>query len=167
MLNPIDPDTVIRDGAASGRFPGQIHPGVAWWMGSCLVVVTAAERIVTAHDGHPTSVRFYDRLCQGATHALHHRCRVTAMGHADESQVRRAMLILGAVPGVWITTTPEDGDGGVRVRIGLYGRDGQPLGEDAGLAKIRRLVAEDRVPRPNNPGARGSVEPYAPQGADQ
>ncbi|RSO41840.1 hypothetical protein DMH15_12655 [Streptomyces sp. WAC 06725] len=165
MLNPIDPDTVIRDGAASGRYPGQIHPGVAWWMGSCLVVVTQAERIVTAHDGHPTSLRFYERLCRGATHALNFRCRITDMGCADDSQLRRAMLILGAVPGIRIATAPAQE--GETVHISLYDRDGQPLSEDAGLAKIRRMVAEDRVPRPVNDGARGRVEPYADQGAQQ
>ncbi|MBL1120923.1 hypothetical protein JK364_53060 [Streptomyces sp. 110] len=156
MLKPIDTDTVIRDGAASGRFPGQIHEGVAWWIGACFVVATRTNRMAIAHDGHPTSALFHERLCQGAINAQHYACHVTALGTADETGLLAVMAHLGHMPGALITTTTaEDGK---TVRIALYDTDGKPLTEDTGMSIIRRLVADDQVPIPVNDQAKGRVE---------
>lgn len=156
MLKPINTDTVIRDGAASGRFPSQIHEGVAWWIGACLVVATQTNRIAVAHDGHPTSALFHERLCRGAINAQHYACHVTVLGTADETGLLAATATLGRLPGALITTTAaEDGE---TVRIALYDADGKPLTEDTGLAIIRRLVADDQVPIPVNERAKGRVE---------
>ncbi|MGW3570147.1 hypothetical protein ACWDSL_40835 [Streptomyces sp. NPDC000941] len=147
---------MIRDGAASGRFPGEIHEGVAWWIGACLVVATKTNRIVVAHNGHPTSVIFHERLCRGAINARHYACHVTVLGTADEAGLLAAMAALGYLPGALITTAAaEDGE---TVRIALYDADGKPLTEDTGLAVIRRLVADDQVPIPVNEQAKGHVE---------
>ncbi|MFI9584067.1 hypothetical protein ACIHCQ_19985 [Streptomyces sp. NPDC052236] len=158
MLNSIDTAAVIRDGGAVGQFPGEIHEGVAWWIAACLVVTTKASRIAVAHDGHNTSVGFYDRLCRGAGNAQHYACRVTDVGVADQDELLAAMKDLGSVPGIRVTTTaaPE----GETVHIAVYDDQGFPLTEDAGLAMIRRLIAEDRVPIPVNAQAKGYVEPY-------
>ena len=51
MLNPVDTDTVVKDGGAVGRFPGEIHEGVAWWLGASFVALTAAEQLVVGSDG--------------------------------------------------------------------------------------------------------------------
>ncbi|WFB09421.1 hypothetical protein LRS74_22025 [Streptomyces sp. LX-29] len=164
MLNPINAEGVIRDGGAVGRFPGEIHEGVAWWVGACLVVVTKAARIAVAHDGHPTSTSFHERLCRGAMNAEHYACRVMDLRAADEAALLAATNDLGSVPGVMVTTTAtEEGE---TVRIAVYDAQGCPLAEEAGLAKIRRLIAEDRVPIPVNADAKGRVElyPFPPQG---
>ncbi|MEV0633800.1 hypothetical protein AB0I77_02230 [Streptomyces sp. NPDC050619] len=158
MLNPIDTDTVIRDGGATGHFPGQIHEGVAWWIGACLVVATKSTRIAVAHDGQPTSATFHQRLCQGAINAQHYACRVTDLHTADETELLAAMADLGHAPGALITTTTTpDGE---TVRIILYGAEGRPLTEDTGLAQIRRLIADDQVPIPVNHASKGHVEPH-------
>ncbi|GHF73994.1 hypothetical protein GCM10010218_63890 [Streptomyces mashuensis] len=168
MLNPVDAEKVIRDGAAAGRYPDDIHEGVAWWVGACLVAVTQAARIAVAYDGRATSVTFHRRLCHGAVNAQHFACTVHDLHVAGEDELRVAMKDLGGVPGALVTTSIDNG--GERVRIVLYGRDSQVLGEDAGLARIRRLITEDRVPRPVNDQARGRIEPYRrhrPEGAEQ
>ncbi|BBJ44062.1 hypothetical protein SSPO_067800 [Streptomyces antimycoticus] len=157
MLNPIDVAAVIRDGGAIGRFPDEIHVGVAWWMGASLVVLTRADRIVVAHDGHPTSSRFHERFCRGAVNARHFACVVVDLRVSDESGLMRVTQEFGAVPGALITTT---GDGVDTVRISLYDGGGHPLGEESGLAAIRDMIAEDRVPIPVNEQARGRVERY-------
>ncbi|MGW4030619.1 hypothetical protein ACWEFL_15075 [Streptomyces sp. NPDC004838] len=159
MLNPIDAETVVRDGGAHGRFPGQIHAGVAWWMAACFVVVARTSRLVVAHDGKPTSVEFFDRLCQGAVNAQHYACQVLNRGQADEAALLVAMRQAGDVPGILVVT---NGTGGatVQVTIALYSRDGKPLDEPGGLAAIRRMIAEDRVPIPVNETSRGRVQPF-------
>lgn len=158
MLNPINTETVIRGGGAAGRLPGEIHEGVAWWMGACLVVVSKAGCIAVAHDGQVTSASFHDRLCRGAVNAEHYACRVMDLQLADEAALLSAMKDLGQVPGALVTTTvTEDGE---KVRIALYDGQGRVLSEEGGLAKIRRMIAEDRVPIPVNAGAKGRVEHY-------
>ncbi|MFI2078107.1 hypothetical protein [Streptomyces triculaminicus] len=168
MLNQVDAEKVIRDGSASGRFPGEIHEGVGWWVGACLVAVTRATRIAVAYDGRATSATFHRRLCRGAMNAQHFACTVHDLHVAGEDKLLAAMKDLGGAPGALVTTTA--GNNGEMVRIAVYGRDGQVLGEDAGLARIRRLITEDRVPRPVNGQARGRIEHYRrhrPEGADQ
>ncbi|MFB6814246.1 hypothetical protein ACFCV8_06845 [Streptomyces sp. NPDC056347] len=158
MLNPIDTDKVIRDGGVTGRFPGEIHEGVAWWVAACLVVITRAQHLAVAHDGHPTSVAFHDRLCRGAVNADHHACHVADLGEATKGVLMAAMQDLGAVPGIRVSTLPAHD--GQTVRISLYDQEGRPLGEDEGLGRIRDLIASDRVPIPVNTAAKGTVAPY-------
>lgn len=163
MLNPVDSDLVIRDGGASGRYPSSIHEGVAWWVGACFVVTLGAIRIVVAHDGKATSVSFHRRLCRGAMNAQHFACTVVDLGLAGEAELLTAMRELGPAPGVLVSATDE-GEAET-VRIALFDGDGHPLTECTGLAAIRRLIAEDRVPIPVNYRARGRVEQYTPQTA--
>jgi phosphomannomutase len=160
VLRPIDPDTVIRNGGASGRFPDEIHEAVAWWMGACLVVVLEASRIAVAHDGTIIGLAFHQRLLKGAANARHYACTVTDCGAAGEAELLAAGAALGGVPAVRISTTgPADAP---TVTIALFDARGLPLAEDSGLAQIRHLVATDRVPIPVNAAAEGRVEPYAP-----
>lgn len=159
MLNPIDAGTVVRDGGAHGRFPGQIHAGVAWWMAACFVVTVRACRLVVAHDGKSTSVEFFDRLCQGAVNAQHYACQVLDRGQADQVALLAAMRQAGDAPGILVTTKENGGDT-AQITIALYGRDGKPLDEPGGLAAIRRMIAEDRVPIPVNETSKGRVQPY-------
>ncbi|NUK85335.1 hypothetical protein [Streptomyces lunaelactis] len=166
MLNPINTDAVVLDGAVIGQFPVEIHEGVGWWVGACLVVTAKANRIAVAHDGHGTSATFYERLCRGAINAQHFACTVADLRVADEASLIRTMKELGSVPGALVTTTVGD-DGAETVRISLYDREGQPLGEEAGLARIRRMIAEDHVPIPVNDRSKGRVEQYSRQVAEE
>ncbi|MFD8378943.1 hypothetical protein ACFV2X_10440 [Streptomyces sp. NPDC059679] len=169
MLNPIDTAAVIRDGGAIGCFPGEIHEGVAWWVGACLVVATQAHRIVVGYDGCATSAVFYRRFCRGAVNAQHFACAVTDLRVATEAILVQTTQELGAVPGALVTTTVDDGV--EQVKIALYDGEGHPLGEETGLARIRHMIAGDRVPIPVNEQAKGRVELYpwqsAPEGATE
>ncbi|WP_406266992.1 hypothetical protein OHT93_10890 [Streptomyces sp. NBC_00191] len=155
MLNPIDTDAIIRDGRVAGAFPDEIHEGVAWWVAACFVVVSRAQQMAVAHDSHPTTAEFHQRFCRGAVNAGHFRCQVSSLGTADEAQLLHAMKELGGVPGALLTTT--DGGGRQTVTIRLYDADGQPVIEDTGLARLRQMIASDRVPLPVNDQAKGRI----------
>ncbi|MGV9878429.1 hypothetical protein [Streptomyces sp. NPDC003006] len=165
MIRPINAAAVIRDGGADGRFPGEIHMGVTWWIGACLVVATEADRIAVAHDRQATSEAFQHRLSRGAVNARHYACRVIDLGAAEERELLVAMKDLGQVPGALVTTTTEAG--AENLRIALYDRQGRSLVDEAGLEKIRAMIAEDRVPIPVNEKARGRVESYRPEGGER
>ncbi|MER0480069.1 hypothetical protein ABR737_17270 [Streptomyces sp. Edi2] len=155
MLNPIDTAAVIRDGRVAGTFPGEIHKGVAWWVAACFVVVSRTSRIAVAHDGHPTTGDFHRRFCRGAINAQHFSCQLADLGEANEDQLVHAMQALGNIPGALLSTT---GDGGRQtVTIRLYDAEGRPLTEDTGLAKVREMIAADRVPIPVNDQAKGRI----------
>lgn len=160
MLNPIDPEAVIRDGGAVGRFPGQIHEGVAWWLAACLVVTQKAGRIAVAHDGHPAVTEFADSFCRGAINAQHYACHVRYLGHQTEDRLLRTLEDFGGVPGAWLSA--DSSQDGVTLHIQLYNRQGIVLNDTNGLAEIRRLIAEDRVPLPVNAQAKGTIEPWHP-----
>ncbi|MGW1374544.1 hypothetical protein ACWD6P_09780 [Streptomyces sp. NPDC002446] len=158
MLNPIDTDAVIRDGGAVGRFPGEIHEGVAWWLGACLVVTQKARRIGVAHDGHPAIAEFASRFCRGAINAQHYACNVRFLGHQSEEKLLIALKTFQGVPGAWLSTSTDDN--ALTIRIRLYNRQGLVLDEANGLVEIRRMIAEDHVPIPVNDQARGAIEPW-------
>lgn len=158
MLNPIDTDKVIRDGGAHGRFPDEIHTAVGWWLGACLVTALKAHRIAVAHDGRATSLLLFQRLCRGAVNAQHYACTVLTLRVADEDTLLRVMNELGGVPGVRVSSSGAEG--AETVSIVLYGPDGKPLDEDTGLADIRRMIAQDRVPIPVNDAVKGRIDHY-------
>ncbi|MFG2883931.1 hypothetical protein ACGFYV_16815 [Streptomyces sp. NPDC048297] len=155
MLKPVDTDAIIRDGRVAGIFPGEIHKGVAWWVGACFVVICRARQIAVAHDDHPTTAEFHRRFCRGAINAVHWACQVSDLGATDETQLLHAMKELGSVPGARLSTA----DSGERrtVTIRLYAADGRPVTEDTGLARLREMIASDRVPIPVNDQAKGRI----------
>lgn len=153
MLNPIDTDAVIRDGRVAGTFPGDIHPGVAWWVAACFVVTSQTSQLTVAHDGHPITAEFHRRFCRGAINAQHFACQVSDLGAADEGRLLRAMKQIGEAPGALLTTT-EDRQ---LVTIRLYDAQGQQVTDETGLAAIRRMIAADHVPIPVNEQARGRI----------
>jgi hypothetical protein len=155
VLNTIDTDVVIRDGCVTGAFPGEIHEGVAWWVAACFVVVSQARQMAVAHDSHPATAEFHRRFCRGAINAEHWGCQVSSLGTADEAQLLHAMKELGGVPGALLTTT--DNGGRQTVTIRLNDADGQPLTENSGLARLREMIASDRVPVPVNDQAKGRI----------
>ncbi|WAU79968.1 hypothetical protein O1Q96_09580 [Streptomyces sp. Qhu-G9] len=166
MLNPIDTETVICDGGAVGMFPGQIHEGVAWWIGACLVVTQKAPSVVVAHNGHPAIAKFAHRLCEGATNAQHYACTVRSMGCQTKERLLDTLQQLHGVPGAWLVA--EETEGVTTVRIQLFDEQGVMLDETNGLVEIRRLIAADRVPIPVNDSSKGVIQPwpYTPTGRD-
>ncbi|MFE3139190.1 hypothetical protein [Streptomyces scopuliridis] len=158
MLNPINTDAVIRDGGAVGRFPGEIHEGVAWWLGACLVVTHKAHRIGVAHDGHPAIAEFASRFCRGAINAQHYACNVRFLGQQTEERLLAALKSFQGAPGAWLSASTADSL--LTIRITLYNRQGLALDNTNGLAEIRRMIAEDHVPIPVNDQARGTIEPW-------
>jgi hypothetical protein len=162
MLKPIDTGTVIRDGGAFGLFPQEIHTGVAWWIAACFVVTTKTNRLVAAHDGNPTSIEFFQLLCWGAINAQHYACTVVTLADAAETMLLDVMHAAGDVPGVRISSAPAAL--GSTVTIALYDRDGKPLTEATGLAEIRAMIAQDRVPIPVNASSKGRIQPHAQEG---
>lgn len=157
MLNPIDSDAVIRDGRIAGAFPGEIHEGVAWWVAACFVVISQARQMAVAHDKHPDTAEFHRRFCRGAVNAEHWGCQVSSLGTADEAQLLHAMRELGGVPGALLTTTDSGGGGGQMITIRLYDADGRPVTEDTGMARLRKMIASDRIPIPVNDQAKGHI----------
>jgi phosphomannomutase len=167
VLNPIDAEAVIRDGGAVGRFPGEIHEGVAWWLGACFVALTAASRLAVGSDGRPATAEFSRRLCNGAVNAGHHACQVTAVSGITEDAFLGHLRRHQPLAGAYLATEPGTG-GATVVRIHLYGEDGLVLQEDTGLALIRRMITDDRVPIPVSDSAKGTIEhlpPAAPESA--
>jgi hypothetical protein len=61
-------------------------------------------------------------------------------------------------------TTDRDGTHIIRIR--LYNAGGLLLQEDTGLAGLRRMIAEDRVPIPVSDSARGTIEHLDPAAAE-
>jgi hypothetical protein len=165
VLNPIDADAVIRDGGAVGRFPGEIHEGVAWWLGASFVAVTAAKHLVVGSGGGPVTAEFFRRLCRGAVNAHHHACRVTAILGIAENAFLAYVRSRRPIASAYLAAT-ESADGTHVIRIQLYDTDGLLLQEDTGLAAIRRMIAEDRVPIPVSDSARGTIEHLAPTAAE-
>ncbi|MCX4993383.1 hypothetical protein [Streptomyces sp. NBC_00568] len=163
MLNPIDTAAVIRDGGAVGHYPGEIHEAVGWWLGACLVVTMKTSRLAVAHDGHPVSVEFADRLCRGAINAEHYACRVRHLGQQPEEELLAAASALEA-PAAWVSARTDNRTDTVRIR--LYTPLGTLLDDTTGLAAIRDLIARDRIPIPVNTQAKGAIELWPPTSAD-
>lgn len=165
MLNSVDTDAVIRDGGAVGRFPGGIHEGVAWWLGASFVALTAAEQLAVGSDGQPVTAEFFRRLCRGAVNARHHACRVTAIdGIAEDAFLTYVRSRLPLASAYLAATVGPDSTHFIRIR--LYDASGLLLQEDTGLAAIRRVIAEDRVPIPVSDSARGTIEHLPPTAAE-
>jgi hypothetical protein len=166
VLKPIDTDAVIRDGGAVGRFPGEIHEGVAWWIGASFVALTAAEQLAVGSDGGPVTAEFFRRLCRGAVNSRHHACRVTAIGGITEDAFLAYVRSRLPLASAYLAAT-DGPDSTHLIRIRLYAADGLLLQDDTGLAGIRRMIAEDRVPIPVSDSARGTIEHLAPTAAER
>lgn len=153
MLNPIDAAAVLRDGRAAGLHPSQIHTGVAWWLGACLVVTQQAAKVAVAHDGNHLSAAYAARLARGATNAQHYRCHVTVyLSPTSTEELRERAREMGA-PCAYLTTS-TDGE----VVIALFDAKGKALTEESGMATIRNLIQRERVPLSVNDSSRGTIE---------
>jgi len=158
VLRPVDLPTVFSDDRIHGtdfgyrdtKEPGQIHAGVAWWVGGCLVLTTKAHGVVVVHDGTELAVDYARSFGQGATNCEHYAATVTVLGQGSEDLLAYGIRTL-QVPGALVTAE------GSEVTIRLFAADGSPLTEGSGLERICDLIARDRVPIPVNTQARGRV----------
>lgn len=153
MLNPIDAAAVIRDGRAAGLHSSQIHTGVAWWLGACLVVTQESNQVVVAHDGGTLSAEYAAKFARGAVNAQHYRCHVIALvSPTNQDELLEYAQKMGGVLSAHITSSPAG-----EVTVALFDVNGKALTEESGMAAIRDLIERDRVPLPVNDSCRGTI----------
>lgn len=158
MLNPIDLPTVFAadrvHGTSTEPFPGPrvglIHPGVAWWIGACLILTSKANGVAVVHDGTDLGRRYTDRFCRGAVNCQHYAATVSVLGEGGHELLAYGIRTL-RVPGMLISTE------GCEVTMRLVNADGAPMTCGTGLELICDLIARDRVPIPVNEAARGRI----------
>lgn len=158
MLRPVDLPTVFADDRIHGTDygyqdtddPAQVHAGIAWWVGGCLVLTTGVHAVVLVHDGTELARGYARSFGQGATNCKHYAATVSVLGQGDQDLLAYGIRTL-QVPGVLIAT---DGD---KVTIRLFAADGSSMTAGTGLERICDLIARDRVPIPVNDQARGRV----------
>jgi phosphomannomutase len=151
VLNPIELRAVVAGRHVHGHHPDEIHPGVAWWTGACLIKVQKVHGVALVHDGRELSQVFADRFARGAINCEHYAATVSDLGVGDLALLHFAIRTL-QVPGVHITTTDTD-----EVALDLFDANANPIDENRGLARIRALMQADRVPIPVNAQARGRI----------
>ncbi|WP_369185820.1 hypothetical protein [Streptomyces sp. Y1] len=150
MLNPVDLSKVFTEDRIAGLHPTDIHPAVAWWVGSCLVLTTGAHGVALVHDGSELAKQYCGLFNRGAINCRHFAATVSVVGEGDEELLAYAIRTL-QVPGVRISTAGDE------VTIRLFAADGAPITEGAGLERICDLIARDKVPIPVNDHSRGRV----------
>ncbi|MGW1764024.1 hypothetical protein ACWCQL_08040 [Streptomyces sp. NPDC002073] len=150
MLNPVDLPTVFAEDRVHGRHPTEIHPAVAWWVGSCLVLATRSHGVALVHDGTELAKEYTGLFNRGAINCRHYAATVSVVGKGGEDLLAYAIRTL-QVPGALITTA------GAEVTIRLFAADGTPIRAGTGLERICDLIARDKVPIPVNDTARGRV----------
>lgn len=158
MLRPVDLPTVFADDRIHGtnygyqdtKDPAQVHAGLAWWVGGCLVLTTKSHGVVLVHDGTELGRDYAHSLGQGATNCEHYAATVSALGAGGEDLLAYGIRAL-QVPGALVTTV------GDQVTIRLFAADGTQMTEGTGLEWICDLIARDRVPLPVNSQAQGRV----------
>ncbi|WP_035841309.1 hypothetical protein [Kitasatospora azatica] len=150
MLNPVDLPTLFAEDRIHGCHPGEIHPAVAWWVASCLVLVTESHGVALVHDGADLAKEYTSLFCRGAINCRHYAATVSVVGGGGEELLAYAIRAL-RVPGALITTA------GAQVTIRLFAADGTPIRVGGGLERICDLIARGKVPIPVNDTARGRV----------
>lgn len=158
MLRPVDLPTVFADDRIHGTDygyqetddPAQIHAGVAWWVGGCLVLTAGMHGVVLVHDGSELAQDYARSFGQGATNCQHYAATVSVLGQGDQDLLAYGIRTL-QVPGALITSQDK------QVTIQLFAADGTAITEGGGLERICDLIARDRVPIPVNQQAKGRV----------
>ncbi|MBV6700380.1 hypothetical protein [Kitasatospora aureofaciens] len=166
MLRPVDLPTVFADDRIHGtdhgykdtKNPDQIHAGVAWWVGACLVLTTRSHGVALVHDGTELGHAYATNFSKGAINCQHYAATVSVIGEGGEELLQYGIRTL-QIPGALITTK------GTKVTIRLFAADGSPVTEGTGLERICDLIARDKVPIPVNDADRGRVV-YRPDLAD-
>ncbi|GAA3368786.1 hypothetical protein GCM10020367_08550 [Streptomyces sannanensis] len=150
MLNPVDLSIVFAEDRIHGRHPGEIHPAVAWWVGSCLILTTRSHGVALVHDGTELAKQYAGLFNRGAINCQHFAATVSVIGEGGQDLLAYAIRTL-QVPGTLISSA------GAEVTIRLFASDGAEIREGAGLERICDLIARDKVPIPVNDHSRGRV----------
>lgn len=138
---------IIKAYDIRGVVPDQLDEGVARSAGAAFATFTGAARIVTAHDMRESSVPLSRAFAAGATSR---GTDVVAAGLASTDMLYFASGSMD-IPGAMFTAShnPARYNG-----IKLCQAGAAPVGQDTGLATIRRLM-EDGVP--SYDGVQGSI----------
>src|SRR5262245_59665337 len=152
-----DLSQIVKAYDIRGVFPDQLDTGVAEAVGAAFARVTAAAEVAVGRDMRPSSPELAAAFAAGANAQ---GANVVDIGLASTDQLYFASGPLD-VPAAMFTAShnPARYNG-----IKLCWADARPVGQDTGLAEIRR-IAEEGVPP--MAGAHGSVEqrdllhPYA------
>ncbi|GAA0423940.1 phosphomannomutase/phosphoglucomutase [Streptomyces luteireticuli] len=129
-----------------GEVPNELNPGIAEKVGALFVRLTAAQKIIVARDMRSTSPTLADAFAHGATRA---GADVILAGLGSTDYLYYASGHMG-LPGAMITASHNPAkDNGIK----LCKAGAAPIGEDTGLARIRRWLEDDDIPAPaNTPG---------------
>ncbi|KIZ18964.1 phosphomannomutase/phosphoglucomutase [Streptomyces natalensis] len=145
-----DLSQIVKAYDVRGVVPDQWDETLAELFGAAFVQVTGAEAIVTGHDMRPSSPGLARAFARGAAAR---GADVTEIGLCSTDQLYYASGALN-LPGAMFTAShnPARYNGIKMCRAGAA-----PVGQDTGLAEIRRLVEEWRD--------HGAPEPVAATGA--
>ena len=152
-----DLSQIVKAYDIRGVVPDQLDPGVAEAVGAAFARVTAAAEVAVGRDMRPSSPELAAAFAAGVNAQ---GADVVDIGLASTDQLYFASGSLD-VPAAMFTAShnPARYNG-----IKLCWAGARPVGQDTGLAEIRRLAEEGVAPAD---GARGSVEqrdllhPYA------
>jgi len=150
-------DAIFKAYDIRGEYPAEINEDVACRVGNAFVAETGAATIVVARDMRPSSIPLGDAFIDGATRA---GADVVDAGLASTDLLYFASGRLDA-PGAMFTAShnPAQYNGIKLCRAGAA-----PMGEDTGLAEVkRRVFAGDQVEgtRVGTRRARDFLDEYA------
>ena len=144
----LNPD-IFKAYDVRGVYPGEVNEDAARAIGAAFVAYLKAKRIAVSRDMRLSSPALAAAFIDGATSQ---GCDVVDYGMQATDMLYFAVAADGLDGGVQITAShnPKQYNGMKMVR-----RDAWPLSGDEGLAEIRQMIADDRIP-PAAPG-RGAV----------
>ncbi|HTY71995.1 MAG TPA: phosphomannomutase/phosphoglucomutase [Actinomycetes bacterium] len=154
-----DLSRIVKAYDVRGVVPDELDEDLARAVGGAFVHVVAAERVVVGHDMRPSSPALVDAFAQGASAA---GADVIRIGLVSTDALYFASGHLDA-PGAMFTAShnPARYNGIKLCRAGAA-----PVGQDSGLADIRRLIEADAVPAPSARPGRVSDTDVLPGYAD-
>ncbi|GLY33464.1 hypothetical protein [Kineosporia sp. NBRC 101731] len=159
MLRPVDLTTVFAHDRVHGTDYGpvdtphadQVHTGLAWWIGACLVLTANTRAVALVHDGTPLAHNYARAFAQGAINVHPNAAVVSIVAPGAMPELIHAAMALAA-PGVLMTTVDR------QITIQLIDPSGAAITMESGLGPIRDLIAADRTPRPVDTAFKGRIE---------
>ncbi len=138
-------DAIIKAYDVRGVVPDQLDEDIARAAGAAFVELTGADRIVTCHDMRESSVPLATAFAEGAT-GRGADVVEAGLGSTDLLYFAAGSLDL---PGAMFTAShnPAKYNGIKMCRAGAA-----PIGQDSGLADVRRMIAEGLPAYDGRPG---------------
>ncbi len=139
-----------------GTYPDQLHPALAARIGSAVVSVLGARRLVIGRDMRDSGPPLRDAMVQAILSA---GCDVIDIGRCSTPMLYFAVNKLQADGGVMITAShnPARYNG-----CKICSRGAAPVSYDTGIADVERLVAEQAPPDAAAPGQLTTAELLEP-----